>query len=252
MKVSFPDMTSVNERTMNEAKSARAKVSQKLVDLLKDRFESFNDNVFSQMSWCSPEQWTNEMDYGVEEIQSLANHFEVPFLKAGFDPSKWRLEWKNLQRYAKMYMLGKEANQLWKSIVVYKQKEYPNLCLLVELILCLSGSNSAVERAFSVLTMMLSDRRLKTSHKLMNMRLTIKINDKNWSEIEREEIIKRALDIYMSKKSRKRKVAPEISSTSCTSESISIDTSSESEISDSADDDLDDNNESMDSDVGDI
>ena len=64
---------------------------------------------------------------------------------------------------------------------------------------CLSGSNSAVERRFSILTMMLSERRLKTSHDLMNFRIALKINDRNWSEKERSEILRRALEIYLSK-----------------------------------------------------
>ena len=69
---------------------------------------------------------------------------------------------------------------------------------------CLSGSNSAVERRFSILTMMLSERRLKTSHDLMNFRIALKINDRNWSE--RSEILRRALEIYLSENKRKIKI----------------------------------------------
>ena len=67
----------------------------------------------------------------------------------------------------------------------------------------MSGSNSAFERGFSILTMMLSDRLLKTSHALMNYRIIIKCNDKVWSNQEREEILKRALSIYLEKNSEK-------------------------------------------------
>ena len=56
---------------------------------------------------------------------------------------------------------------------------------------------------------MLSDKRLRTSHKLMNMRLVVSINDRNWDIKEREEIIEKALEIYLSKKSRKRKLDEE-------------------------------------------
>ena len=70
---------------------------------------------------------------------------------------------------------------------------------------CLSSSNSAVERGFSILTMMLSDRRLKTLHDLMNFRIAFKINDRNWSEKERSVILRRALEIYVRKGRRKRK-----------------------------------------------
>ena len=54
--------------------------------------------------------------------------------------------------------------------------------------------------------MMLSDRRLKTLHDLMNFLIALKINDRNWSEKERSEILQRALEIYLSKSRRKRKI----------------------------------------------
>ena len=54
--------------------------------------------------------------------------------------------------------------------------------------------------------MMLSDRRLKTLHDLMNFLIALKINDRNWSEKERSEILQRALEIYLSKSRQKRKI----------------------------------------------
>ena len=95
---------------------------------------------------------------------------------------------------------------LWKDILSYKGKEFPNICLLVELMHCLSGSNSAFKRGFSILTMMLSDRRLKTSHDLMNFRIALKINNRNWTKKEGSEILGQALEIYLSKSRRKRKI----------------------------------------------
>ena len=54
--------------------------------------------------------------------------------------------------------------------------------------------------------MVLSDRRLKTSHDLMNFRIALKINDRNWTKKERSEIPRRGLEIYHSKSRRKRKI----------------------------------------------
>ena len=87
-----------------------------------------------------------------------------------------------------------------ENILSYKRKEFPNMCLLAELMYCLSGCNSAVEIGFSILTMMLSDRKLKTLHDLINFCIVLKIKDKNWREKERSE----ALEIYLSKNRRKK------------------------------------------------
>ena len=64
----------------------------------------------------------------------------------------------------------------------------------------LSGSNPTVERAFSVLTMMLSDRSLSLHHETMEDLMLLKCNDKNWGCQEREDIIDRALEIFRSKR----------------------------------------------------
>jgi hypothetical protein len=128
---------------------------------------------------------------------------------AGYDHKKANKEWKNVRPHEKQQIPGKSALQVWKSMLLYKNTEFPIICLRVEIVFSLSGSNSSVERAFSILTVMLTDRRLKSSHALLEMRMLIKINDKNWSKIEREEILKRPLDIYMSKKRRKRKLDEE-------------------------------------------
>ena len=40
----------------------------------------------------------------------------------------------------------------------------------------------------------------------MNFSIALKINDRNWSEKERSEILRWALEIYFSKRRRKRKI----------------------------------------------
>ena len=89
-------------------------------------------------------------------------------------------------------------------VLNYKRSEYPNLWLCAEIMLCISGSNSTVERAFSNLTVILSDRRVHMSHARMEMVLSISVNDKNWSPEERDEIIERATEIYLEKRRKKK------------------------------------------------
>ena len=93
-----------------------------------------------------------------------------------------------------------ESRQLWEKIIVYRKREFPDLSLLVSLCLCVSGSNPSVERAFNILTTIMSDRRLSMSHKTMENRMLIAGNDRNWSEEEREQLIMRAVDLYMEKR----------------------------------------------------
>ena len=116
------------------------------------------------MNWFHPQNWTDQKDFGINNLSKFADYFSSALTAAGYAI-------------------------LWKTIMNYQWNEYPNMCVVAELMISLSSSNSAVERGFSTLTMMLSDEQLKALHDLMNYCLTIKINDKNWSETEKSAIL---------------------------------------------------------------
>ena len=64
----------------------------------------------------------------------------------------------------------------------------------------MSCSNATVERGFSDLTNIMTDRRLSLSHESMEMMLMIKINDYSWSDSERSSIINEATERYLKKR----------------------------------------------------
>ena len=101
----------------------------------------------------------------------------------------------------------------------------------------ISGSNSSVERAFSVLSLLLSDRRLSMNHDLMENLLMVKCNDRAWSTKEKSDILNRAVQMYLEKR-RKRKLdarmSTEINEVN-SNEVISSDESDSSLDSDSSD-----------------
>ena len=85
-------------------------------------------------------------------------------------------------------------------ILGFRCQEFPNLSVLVELALCMSGSNSSVERSFSIMTLVLSDRRLGMLHDTIEKCMIVASNDTNWSKEEKEMLIHRAVDVYMQKR----------------------------------------------------
>ena len=87
-----------------------------------------------------------------------------------------------------------------KKVLSFWRKEYLNLCLIVELVTCISGSDSAVEPCFNILTQVLTDFRLKSNHSTLQNQMIINCNDKNWSETEREQLLTRPTEMYMSKR----------------------------------------------------
>ena len=66
------------------------------------------------------------------------------------------------------------------------------------MIFSISGSVSATERSFSILTLLLADCSTKLAHDTIRILLSIKINDHLWKEQECDGIISEAVDLYIS------------------------------------------------------
>ena len=84
----------------------------------------------------------------------------------------------------------------------YKKRGFPNLTILVELVLCFPLSNSVVERTFSFLTIFLNDHQLSMPHGTMEDCLLIAGNNSNWSMLEKEEILNEIAEEQLQKKQK--------------------------------------------------
>ena len=74
------------------------------------------------------------------------------------------------------------------------------MSLMAKLLLSIFGSNSSVERGFSILTLMFSDHRLPTSKEVFEERIILSANYRNWSDTEQQGIVEVAVDAYMKKR----------------------------------------------------
>ena len=66
--------------------------------------------------------------------------------------------------------------------------------------ICFSSSNSSVERAFNLLTMLLMNQRLTSSQNTLYVIFNIKINGKVFTEREKNEIVATALNCFLEKR----------------------------------------------------
>ena len=195
---------SENHRTHASDKKLRALTSLKKV--LQERFGDLDQPIFENMKWYDPKNWENEKTYGQDQISALGKYFKDPLTAADYDETSVMREWKMFRTFVNANYLGLEAAALWEKISRYKKKEFPNLCTVAELIMCMSESNSTVERAFSLLSLLLSDRRLSLAHTTIEDLLVIDINDKLWTTQERENIILSAAEKYQATKRRVKRV----------------------------------------------
>jgi hypothetical protein len=193
------------DQCLEKVRNIKKKVIPVVIATLKDRFASYDDEIFSKMQWIDPAFWTSDKEFGIEDILSLASHFEEPLSLASFDTSCALKEWKSFKIFVRShYSKFPEAKPLWQSVLCNCGQEFPNLCKLASLIVSISGSNSSIERTFSVVTNILSDKRLSMHDNTINEALVVYGNDSLWSTEEREAIIDRAVEIYLESKWRRK------------------------------------------------
>lgn len=138
------------------AAAAKKSTAINLSTLLRERFPENNSEIYDAMRIYDPQYWGEDPEYGRKEVCMLLERFKVPLSEAGIDETALFVEWKLCSIFARCQMgeMLKDAKVMWQRILTFKRLEYPNLCLLIELITCVAGSNSAVERAFSLLTLL--------------------------------------------------------------------------------------------------
>ena len=158
-----------SERAREVAAAAKISTIKKVRTLLEDQFPEMNSELVKAVKIYDPQYWRDETDFGVRELNTLLGRFMVPLSEAGICERDLFIEWKRFRNFARRNFrdLFKEPKMLWRHVLNFRRLEFPNLCLVIELITCIAGSNSSVERAFSLLTLLLNDRRLSMSHKLM-------------------------------------------------------------------------------------
>ena len=180
--------------------NALSRVAREIKTSLNVRFSDLEGDIFNEMKWFDPKVWDDSADFGNDQIMNFYYHFKAPLDHSGFDNRRILAEWKSFKTFVRHNYAGFDALPLWKKIIQYRKSEYKNLCLLANLMLSISGSNSSVERAFSILSIILSDRRLSMNHDHMESIMLISGNKNNWTKAEKDQIIDRAVDIYLSKR----------------------------------------------------
>ena len=127
----------------------------------------------------------------MDEIETFSHHFSMRLVESGFEVQKCFSESKRFKFYVKANYkpAERDVRNVWKGTLQYHRNDYPNFCLLAEIIISLSGSNSSVQRAFSTLSNILSDRHMSSKHATLENLLLVKLKDKVWNDVEQEEII---------------------------------------------------------------
>ena len=60
VKTTFIDFTLLKEETLADSRVIRQNAARELIRTLNLRFQSLNEDVFTMINWCDPQNWSDE------------------------------------------------------------------------------------------------------------------------------------------------------------------------------------------------
>ena len=78
VEIPFDNYTHLNVNSLKIVQNAEKNVVSNVMETVKTRFESFDNPIFQHMRWLDPKVWEDDIVYGRDSLEFLANHFTVP------------------------------------------------------------------------------------------------------------------------------------------------------------------------------
>ena len=153
------------EEGISFIRSHRTEYITAVLACLKDRVKAQSTDLLTHaLTILAPKGWekTEDASFAYEALDALSARFRVPLEKAGVDCSLLREEWDDMIDYSKRYLnLVQVEYQIlwWKLFNSIDAKKWVNILSLVELLFCLPMSNGHIERVFSQLKMIKTEKR---------------------------------------------------------------------------------------------
>ena len=150
-------------------KKTKDQCVQAIEACLKDRLKvQCPDLLTHALTILAPMGWERKDDasFGYSAIDAISIRFRTPLEHAKVDCSVLQQEWDDMVDYAKRYLnLVQEDYSVlwWKLFNAVDAKKWSNILALVELLFCLPMSNGKVERMFSVLKNIKTEKRTRLS-----------------------------------------------------------------------------------------
>ena len=150
-------------------KSHKNGLMESVLTCLKDRVKVQHPDLLTDtLTLLASQGWekSDDADFADVALNALSTRFADPLEKAGVDVTLIKEEWEDMMQYAKRYLnLVQEDYQTiwWKLFNAADSKKWTNILALIELLFCFPMANGRVERIFSALKLIKSDRRSSLS-----------------------------------------------------------------------------------------
>lgn len=151
-------------------------------DCLPDRLKLQHADILTHsLTILATSGWEKDEDgsFAHTALESLSTRYRAPLEKAGVDCSLIQQEWEDIIDFAKRYLNLVQENYTviwWKLFNAVDACNWQNILALVELLFCLPLTNGRLERLFSQLKLIKSDRRSSLGEDRLDQLLRITVD----------------------------------------------------------------------------
>ena len=125
---------------------------------IEDQFSTFSDLIFEAMCIMECFRWDyDDNNYGVKEIKIISEHFCQPLLQHNFKVDPAIYEFRELKLLKSHHQLP-HSSMIWDAIFKHHSVKFGHILILSEPIIAIEWASSTVERVFSTVNRMLTNK----------------------------------------------------------------------------------------------
>lgn len=173
-----------------QAEQALSRIRLAILDQMKERFA--HRSVLHRLAWLNVSEWPQDdalTRFAVDDITALFCHWQ-----SRLEPHGVQLP-NLLQELEQVKVVWKTAlkpildpHAFWKDIIQHP-KEFPAMHIFLRMTLALTPSDAVVESAFSGLRLILGDRRLALSSRVVEELLVLVLDTAPWTEYDYTHVL---------------------------------------------------------------
>ena len=159
----------------------KQRVIGSMVAYLNSRFANVSTNdVIAAFDIFNTSLWPDSDDelalYGEQELNTLVGHFKLLLERNDFDSELVNQEWQELKVCIKRNHSQLKMLPMWQRIFAEYTERFPNILMLVEIMLVLPLATACCERGFSTLKRIKSDWRSRLGTETLDHLMRISID----------------------------------------------------------------------------
>ena len=170
------------QQALTYLRSHKDEMVESVLNCLKTRVKVHHPELLTDvLTLLATHGWgrSEDDDFADSALSNLSVRFAIPLQNAGVEISLLGEEWKDMLDYAKLYLnLVQEDYQAiwWKLFNAASSNKWSNILSLIELLFCIPVANGHVERIFSTLKHIKSEKRSSLSEDHLDDLLRISVD----------------------------------------------------------------------------